>query len=272
MDILDINEVAEHVNDGDGFHFPFHLSGELPIWMTDLGITRFVVIELIVAAIMIVMFAMLAKKIRGGKAVKGRFWNMLEISLLYIRDNVVRPSIGKKEVADRYLPYIWTLFFFVLGCNLMGLVPGMGSPTGSLSLTVVLAVSTFVIGCCSGMMKYGAAGFWIGQVPHVDISPVLALIIKPMLFFIEIFGMLVKHSVLAVRLLANMFAGHTVVAVLMAFISGTAAYGAIWYPVALGSVGFCICMYLLELLVALIQAYIISFLSAMFIGMAIHQH
>jgi F-type H+-transporting ATPase subunit a len=122
------------------------------------------------------------------------------------------------------------------------------------------------------MMKYGIVGFWIGQVPHVDISPALALIIKPMLFFIEIFGMLVKHSVLAIRLLANMFAGHTVVAVLMAFISGTAAYGAIWYPVMLGSVGFCICMYMLELLVALIQAYIISFLSAMFIGMAIHQH
>jgi len=272
MEILDIKEVAEHVNDGNVFHFPFHLPGEIPSWMVDLGITRYVVIELIVVAIMIAMFVTLAQKIRGGKAAKGRFWNALEVFLLYIRDNVVRPSIGKKEVADRYLPYIWTLFFFVLGCNLMGLVPWMGSPTGSLSLTAVLAVMTFFIGCGSGMMKYGVAGFWFGQVPHVDVPPAMALVIKPMLFFIEIFGLFVKHCVLAIRLLANIFAGHMVIAVMMGFISGTAAYGFLWYPVMFGSVGFCICMSLLELLVALIQAYIISFLSAIFIGMAIHQH
>lgn len=272
MDILNIEEVSEHVNDGNAFHFPFHLPGELPEWLVRLGVSRYVVIELLVAVIMILLFVTLARKIRGGKTVKGRLWNALEITLVYIRDNVVRPSIGKKEVADRYLPYIWTLFFFVLGCNLMGLIPCMGSPTGSLSLTAVLAVSTFLVGCCSGMVKYGAVGYWLGQVPHVDIPPALAFVIKPMLFFIEVFGLLVKHSVLAIRLLANMFAGHTVIAVLMAFISGTAAFGAIWYPVTIGSVGFCICMNLLELLVALIQAYIISFLSAMFIGMAIHQH
>lgn len=272
MKLVDTNEVAGHVNDADAFHFPFHLPGDIPEWMLQLGITKFVLIEMFVAVVMILLFGILAAKIRGGKPVKGRFWNMLETMLLYIRDNVVRPSIGHKETADKFLPYIWTLFFFVLGCNLMGLVPCMGSPTGSLSLTAVLALFTFCIGACSGMMKYGVVGYWIGQVPSVDIPPALAVIIKPMLFVIEIFGLLVKHSVLAIRLLANMFAGHTVVAVVMAFISGTAALGAIWYPVAIGSVGFCICMYLLELLVAFIQAYIISFLSALFIGMAIHQH
>ena len=272
MNILDIDEVAEHVNDGNVFHFPFHLPGEIPTWMLDLKITRFVIIEVIVAVLMIAMFVTLAWKIRGGKPARGRFWNLLEVFLIYIRDNVVRPSIGHKEVADRFLPYIWTLFFFVLGCNLMGLVPWMGSPTGSLSLTAVLAVATFVIGCGSGMMKFGVVGFWLGQVPSVDVPPAMAMVIKPMLFFIEIFGMLVKHSVLAIRLLANMFAGHMVIAVMMGFISGTAAYGLLWYPVAFGSVGFCIFMSLLELLVAFIQAYIISFLSAIFIGMAVHQH
>lgn len=267
---IDLTEIAHHVADSNTLEFFGGVSVKLPV---QYGITKFVVIEMIVAILMILFFMTLAMKIRGGKQAKGRFWNMLEILLLYLRDEVVRPAIGHKEVADRYLPYIWTLFFFVLGCNLMGLVPFMGSPTGSLSLTAVFTVTTLGVGVCSGMMKYGAAGFWLGQVPKMDLPPALAVVIKPMLFFIEIFGMLIKHSVLAIRLLANMFAGHMVIAVVMAFISATVVYGLlVWVPVTIGSIGFCICMNMLELLVALIQAYIISFLSALFIGMAIHQH
>ncbi|MDR1957625.1 MAG: F0F1 ATP synthase subunit A [Planctomycetaceae bacterium] len=263
---LDIDSIAEHVNDAPSFHF-FDKHIELPFWITKYG-----VIELIVALMMVVLFLTFAQKIKGGKQPKGRLWNFLEVFLLYIRDNVVRPSIGHKEVADRYFPYICTLFFFVLGCNLLGLVPFLGSPTGSFSVTIVLALFTFLIGVCSGMKKYGAAGYWLGQVPNVEMPKAMAFVVKPMLFVIEVFGLLVKHSVLAIRLLANMFAGHTVVAVIMAFISGTAAFGAVWYPVAAGSIGFSICMNMLELLVAFIQAYIISFLSALYIGMAIHQH
>jgi len=266
---IDLGEVAGHVKDAPAFHFYDGNHLDLP---TQYGITKYVVIEFLVALIMIVLFVVLAHKIKGGKQAKGRIWNLLEVFLLYMRDHVVRPSIGHKETADRYLPYLWTLFFFVLGCNLMGMIPFLGSPTGSISLTIVLAASTFVIGIYSGMRKYGVVGFWIGQVPHVDVPPVMAVFLKPMLFVIEVFGMLIKHFVLAIRLLANMFAGHMVIAVVMTFISATATYGLLWYPVAAGSVAFAICMSLLELLVAFIQAYIISFLSALFIGAAIHRH
>ena len=266
---INLGDVAGHVKDTPSFHFcgGYHL--DMP---TQYGISRFVVIEFLVALTMIVLFVVLAQKIKGGKQAKGRIWNLLEVFLLYMRDHVVRPSIGPKEVADRYLPYIWTLFFFVLGCNLTGVIPFLGSPTGTISMTIIFAASTFVIGVYSGMLKYGVVGFWIGQVPHMDVPPAMAVVLKPMLFVIEVFGMLVKHSVLAIRLLANMFAGHMVIAVIMTFISATATYGLLWYPVAAGSIAFAICMSLLELLVAFIQAYIISFLSALFIGAAIHQH
>ena len=272
MELVNVKEVASHVKDADSFHLPFGIHIDVPQWMLNIGITKYIIIEVLVAAILIAVFVTYARKIKGGKPVKGRFWNMVEAMLLYVRDNIVRPSIGKKEVADRFLPYIWTLFFFVLGCNLLGLVPGLGSPTGSIAVTVVFALSTFAVGCVSGMRKYGVVGYWIGQVPHIDVHPAMGLFLKPMLFLIEVFGLFVKHCVLAIRLLANMFAGHTVIAVVMAFLAGTASFAYLWYPVALGSLGFSLGMNLLELLVAFIQAYIISFLSALYIGMAIHQH
>ena len=272
MELVNVNEVASHVNDADSFHLPFGLHLDIPQCLLNIGITKYIIIELVVAVVLVWMFTGLARRIKNGKPPKGRFWNMLEILLIYVRDNIVRPSIGKKEVADRFLPYIWTLFFFVLGCNLMGMVPGMGSPTGSIAITAVFALMTFSIGCFCGMKKYGPAGYWLGQVPHVDVPPLMAVFLKPMLFCIEVFGLMVKHCVLAIRLLANMFAGHTVIAVVMAFIAGTASFTYLWYPVTIGSLGFSLGMNMLELLVAFIQAYIISFLSALFIGMAIHQH
>ena len=272
MELVNVNEVASHVNDADSFHLPFGIHFGIPQCLLDVGITKYIIIEMLVALILIVMFVGLARRIKGGKVAKGRLWNMLEVMLLYVRGNIVRPSIGNKEVADRFLPYICTLFFFVLGCNLMGMIPGMGSPTGSIAITAVFALMTLVIGCFCGMKKYGLVGYWVGQVPHVDVPPLMAIFLKPMLFCIEVFGLFIKHGVLAIRLLANMFAGHTVIAVVMTFIAGTASFTYLWYPVTLGSLGFCLGMSMLELLVAFIQAYIISFLSALFIGMAIHQH
>ena len=119
----------------------------------------------------------------------------------------------------------------------------------------------------------GIIGYWLGLVPHMELPLVLALFLKPMILAIEVMGLCIKHSVLAVRLLANMFAGHLVLAVLIAFIGATAeSFIVLWAGVTFASVCGAAALSLLELFVAFLQAYIFAFLSALFIGMAVHQH
>ncbi len=265
-----VSDLAGHVKDTNSFHFPFW-HPEIPEFLTQFGITRFVIIELAVLAVMAAIFVPLAMKIRDGKPVKGRFWNMIELMLVYLKEQVIEPSIGKKSAAP-FIPYLWGLFFFVLLCNLAGMVPWAGSPTGSLSITVVLALATFAIVVFTGMKRHGAGGYWLGLIPPVDLPWPLGYILKPMLFVIEIVSLLIKHSVLAIRLMANMFAGHLTLAVFLAFISFTAGALLLWIPVTAGSIGLSVAISLLELLVAFLQAYIFTLLSAIYIGMSVHQH
>ncbi|MGL6226274.1 MAG: F0F1 ATP synthase subunit A [Thermoguttaceae bacterium] len=272
MASLNLPEIAGHVNDATSFHVPKVLGGATPELPVVLGhqLTKYMVLEIGVGLLMCLVFFLYAAKIRGGQLPKGRFWNLIEVFLLYLRDQVIRPSIGKHD-ADRFVPYLWTLFFFVLFCNLFGMLPWCGSPTGSLSVTAVLAGSTFVVVNFAGMKRYGIGKYWLGLVPHLDLPPALGILLKPMLFGIELAALLIKHVVLAIRLLANMFAGHMVLAVFLAFLPMSAGM-LWWYPIALGSVGMAIILSLLELFVAFLQAYIFMFLSALFIGMAVHQH
>lgn len=270
-----VNDLASHVKDTDGFHFPFW-HPELPDWLTKgfaeggLGVTKFVVIEFGVLFVMAALFIPLAVRVRGGQTVKGRFWNMIETMLVFLKEQVIEPSIGKKD-AGPYVPYLWGLFFFILFCNLAGMVPWGGTPTGSLSITVVLATSTFAVVVYTGMKRHGASGYWLGLVPHMDLPWPLGYILKPMLFVIEVVALFIKHIVLSIRLMANMFAGHLILAVFLAFISLTAGM-MLWYPVAIGSIGMSVCISFLELFVAFLQAYIFTLLSALYIGMSIHQH
>ncbi|HZZ27181.1 MAG TPA: F0F1 ATP synthase subunit A [Pirellulales bacterium] len=232
-------------------------------------LTKFMLIELVVAVLMAVVFIRLANRMRKSDMPKGRWWNMLEGMLVFIRDQVAHPAIGHD--AERFLPFLWHAFFFILICNLFGLLPWAGSPTASLSVTGALAISTFVIVLATGMGKFGVLGFWKAQVPHLDLPPLLAVFLIPMIFVIEVVGMFIKHGVLAIRLLANMMAGHLVLAVILAFIAATASSFLFWgvMPVSVFSV---VALSLLELLVAFIQAYVFTFLSALFIGMAVHPH
>ncbi|MBN2475770.1 MAG: F0F1 ATP synthase subunit A [Pirellulales bacterium] len=235
-------------------------------------LTKFMVLELVAAALMIVIFVWLARKMASGERPRGVLWNMFEAVVVFLRDEVARPAIGRKD-ADRFLPYIWTVFFFILFCNLLGLVPWAGSPTGAWGCTLVLALITFLTVIGTGMKKFGLIGFWTGQVPHMELPLVMAILIKPMVLLIEVFGLAIKHFVLSVRLLANMFAGHLVLAVILGFIAATAErHVAVWTGVMLSSVFGAIALSLLELFVAFLQAYIFAFLSALFIGMAVHQH
>ena len=269
-----VEHLAGHVKDGTSFHFPF-VHVEMPAFLTSLGITKFILLEMMAAALMLLIFIPMATRLRGGQPAKGRFWNMIEVFLVFLKEQVIVPAIGSPKDAAPYIPYLWTLFFFVLFCNLGGMVPWMGSPTGAITVTAILALCTLSIVIATGILRHGTVGFWRGMVPHVEgkVGPVnLATVLSPVLFVLEVFSFFVKHFSLCIRLMANMFGGHLMLAVFLAFIPMAAA-SAVWFvPVTIMSFGASVAISFLELFVAFLQAYIFTFLTSIYIGMAIHQH
>ncbi len=292
-DPLDAAHLIGHVKDATYFELPRFLGGQVqipqpfedmkPVTLSvgfkpiddrieplDFKITKFMVLEVAVALVLVLLFSWLALRLRKADRPKGAMTNALEAMIVFIRDDVARPAIGGHD-ADHFMPYLLTIFFFVLGCNLFGMLPWAGSATGALATTGALAFLTFGTVVLSGMAKLGPVGFWVGQVPHMDLPLALSIILKPMIFVIELMGMGIKHFILAMRLLANMMAGHLVLAVIMAFIAASAASIA-WWAVMPASMLGAVALSLLELFVAFLQAYIFTFLSALFIGMAVHPH
>ena len=271
-----VEHLAGHVKDGNSFHVPWG-SIEIPSFLTNIGITKYVVLELMVATAVVAIFVPMARRLRGGLPAKGRFWNMMEVVLVYLRDNVIVAGIGSRKDAVPYVPYLWALFFFILFCNLAGMVPWLGSPTGAVTVTLVLSLLTLVVVTTTGILRHGPVGFWSGMVPHVEgkVGPInLATVLTPILFVLEVFSFFVKHCTLCIRLIANMFGGHLMMAVFVGFIAMSALSGwyLIWIPVTFLSVGASVAISFLELLVACLQAYIFTFLTSVYIGMAIHQH
>ncbi len=235
------------------------------------NLSKFMILESVVAIILIVVFSRLARKVGSGASPKGTSWNLLESIVVYLRDHVARPAIGGHD-ADRFLPLLLTMFFFILGCNLMGMVPWAGSPTGSFGVTLALAAVTLCTVFIGGMAKFGPIGFWLNQVPHMDLPWYMAPL-KLGIFVIEVLGMFIRHGVLAVRLLANMVAGHLVLLGIMALAFSVAgAVSTHWGLTAVIAVIGATLFNCLELFVALLQAYIFTFLSALFIGAAVHHH
>src|SRR5271157_2639048 len=181
---MDLAELGEHVRDSDRFHFPFGWTRELPR-VFGFQVTKFMVLELIAAALMLFIFLTLARRIRGGGPPKGLFWNFFEVMLVFIRDEVARPSIGKHD-ADKFLPFLWNIFFFILFCNLLGILPWAGSPTGALTVTAALAGITFCAVVGTGLQKFGIGGFFKSLVPHMDLPKAMAVFLIPMIFVIEL--------------------------------------------------------------------------------------
>jgi F-type H+-transporting ATPase subunit a len=283
----DVGHHIGHVKDSDYFELPQILGGKIkipqpfesagvnikmpyPVENLDLHITKFMVLETVVALVMIILFIWVAQNVASAKPPRGRVWNLFEAFLVFIRDQIARPAIGKHD-ADRFVPFLWTIFFFVLFCNLIGMLPWTGTPTGAMGTTLALALVTFGVVVGSGMAKLGPVNFWKAQVPHMDLPKPIAMIVVPLIFVIEVVGLLIKHFVLAVRLLANMFAGHLVLSVILGFIAA-ALPPLLWWGVMPASVLGAVALNMLELLVAFIQAYIFTFLSGLFIGMAVHPH
>jgi F-type H+-transporting ATPase subunit a len=234
-------------------------------------ITHFMVMELIAAVLMVLILVPVVRHIARTPYSRGWFMNMFEAMLLFIRDDVARPAIGGHG-ADRYLPYLWTVFFFVLFNNLLGMFPGGASATGNVNVTAVLALMTLAVVLGAGMREMGVVGYWLGIVPHMDVPAWLKPPLWGLMFVIEVAGLLIRHVVLAVRLFANMFAGHVVLAVILGFILMTKFLAPSFFLVTPASLIGVVLLSLLELFVAFLQAYIFTFLSALFIGSAVHPH
>jgi F-type H+-transporting ATPase subunit a len=267
----------DHAVDQTFLEFPwwrpphFDLRMELP---SPLGfqLTRFIVMEAVAALLMIVILIPVVRHISRNRVSRGWFFNMFEAVLLFIRDQIARPSIGGHG-ADRFLPYLWTVFFFVLFNNLLGMIPGGAAATGNVNVTAVLAIWTLGIVIAAGTREMGAAGFWVGMVPHIDVPwPWLHKPLWLLMFGIEVSGLFIRHIVLAIRLFANMFAGHIVLSVILGFILMAGFMRPAFFVVAPASLISVILLSLLELFTAFLQAYIFTFLSALFIGSAVHPH
>jgi len=252
-----------------------------------LGISKYMLLEVAVGGAILLLFTWLAKRIASGTPAKGRMANLLEVMLLFVRDQIARPAIDDKHAhadehghvhhdGDKFVPLLWTLFFFILGCNLLGMVPWAGSPTASFSVTLALAAATFLGGFVGGVKAMGLAGYFKNLVPPIDMPAYLfplKIIISLGLFGIELLGLVIKHLILAVRLLANMVAGHLVLLGIMALIPAAAAMSTgMWGTVTGISVVSATLFSVLELFVAFLQAYIFTFLSALFIGASVHHH
>lgn len=195
--------------------------------------------------------------------------NLMEPIILFIRDDIAKPSIGEHKY-ERFMPFLLSVFFFIWFNNMMGLIPifpGGANVTGSISVTMVLALFTFVITTISGNRNYWQHIFNMPGVPWWVKFPV------PLMPVIEIIGMMTKPFVLMVRLFANITAGHIIV---LGFFSLIFIFGEMNVGLGLGvsvlSLAFTIFMSMLELLVALIQAYVFTLLSAIYFGMATEEH
>lgn len=204
---------------------------------------------------------------------------LLEVALVWVRDEIVYPWLGP-ERGRRYLPLIWTLFFFILFSNLFGLLPlpfypgthtdAFAVATADLAVTGALAIIVFVVTQVSGMREHGFARYWARLVPAG-----VPMVLIPIVFIVEFMGLFTKPFALTVRLFANMVAGHALLAILFGFLIGVEYYAQpiIGMPETIAATGFLLFIMLFETLIALIQAYIFSVLSAIFISQAVaHEH
>jgi len=244
--------------------------GDPVILPADLSITKNVAAVMISAFLICLIFISIAKtyKRREGEAPKG-LQSFMEPIIIFIRDDIAKSSIGEKHYA-RYMPFLLTIFFFILFNNLLGLVPifpGGANVTGNLAVTGVMAVFTFLITSFSGNRAYWQHIFNPPDVPWWLKIPI------PLIPIIELMGIITKPFVLMVRLFANITAGHIII---LGFISLIFIFGNmniyLGYGVSVVSVLFSVFMSLLELLVAFIQAYVFTLLSALYFGMATEEH
>jgi len=257
---------------------PFAVGWEIKIPLgpvvLDLSITKHVLFMFFAAALVLLIMIPAARHAerahregakRGPKGVA----NVVEAFILFLRDEVALPNIG--HGGERFVPFVVTVFFFILMCNLLGLLPWGASPTGNLAMTAVLAVITFITVEIAGMKALGAKGyaktiFYAPEGMSTAMKIPMYLIMTP----VEFLGKLTKPFALAIRLYANMTAGHAVVLALTGLLVAASLASALF--VAPAPVIMAVAIMILEIFVAFLQAYIFAMLSAVFIGLIRHAH
>lgn len=230
----------------------------LELFGIDISITKNVIVMWVIAAVLVILFSIVAKKYKKSLIPNG-LANFFEIIVLFVKEEIVIPTIGKGY--EKYLPYLLTVFFFVLFGNLFGLIPYSSTITGSITVTAALAAISFFATQIGGIKNNGVIGYFKGLMP-----PGMPILILPIMIVVEILGLFTKPFSLCIRLFANMIAGHVVIYSLIGLIFLLETIF-----VAPLSVAFALFIYLLEILVALIQAYVFTILTSLYIGMAIHQ-
>jgi len=227
----------------------------------DFSLTRNVVQMILALALLVYLVIGAAKKYQNGgvKVAPTGFQNALEPIITFIRDEVGKSNLGHKY--ERYMPYLLTVFFFILINNIIGLIPGTANVTGNIAFTLVLAVISLLV------ILFSTNGhFWL----HIFWPPGVPFLVKFILIPVELLGVFIKPAALMIRLFANMVAGHIVITcfILLIFIFGAMSNVAGWgfSPV---SIAFTVFIYFIEILVAFIQAFIFTNLTAVFIGQAI---
>ncbi|HEV2642158.1 MAG TPA: F0F1 ATP synthase subunit A [Candidatus Elarobacter sp.] len=259
-----------HVIDYPCFRTGFMCEAHLPIWAPlhiggltlDLSPTKHVVWLLISATVVIVTLLLAARAharhTATGAAPKG-FANGIEAMVLYLRNEVVLNNVGPH--GEKYVPFVLTLFFFILFANLLGLIPYGSTATGNIAVTGTLALITFIVVEIAGMRSLGKA--YLGTIiywPH-DMSLPMKIFMTPIMTPVEIIGKFTKPFALMIRLFANMTAGHVIVLALIGLIF---TFGSYW--VVPGPFLMAIGIMLLEVFVAFLQAYVFALLAAVFIG------
>jgi F-type H+-transporting ATPase subunit a len=228
----------------------------------DLSITKNVVQMLIALTILVVLMVAIANKYKKGQGVQSapKGWqNAIEPVITFVRDEVAKPNLAGKY--QKYLPYLLTVFFFILINNIFGLLPGSANVTGNIAFTIVLGIVSFFVILFSTNKHFWGHIFWYPGVPVV----VKLLIMLP----VELLGVFTKPFALIVRLFANMVAGHIIILsfITLIFIFGSMNAIAGWGFSPM-SVLFAVFIYLIEIMVAFIQAFIFTNLTAVFIGQA----
>jgi F-type H+-transporting ATPase subunit a len=224
----------------------------------DLSITKHVLMMWIASALVVFVFRF---AFREPHAIHSGLANLLEAIIVFLRDEVILPNMG--EEGRPYLPYLLTVFFFILFCNLLGLIPFGATATGNVSVTAALAIMSLVMIQVGGIKAHGMQHHLQNLIPHG-----LPIWLLPIMIPVEIMGQFTKPFALCIRLFANMTAGHIVI---LSFLSMIFILKSIF--VAPVSVFFALFISLLELFVAFLQAYIFTMLTSLFIGMSIHpQH
>ena len=237
-------------------HFELHPLVHLSLLGFDISINKAIIAMWVALAIVFGLFMLVVKN--GVRLIPGKLQSVLEMALEFVRD-MVEEFIGKEE-APKYFPFVMTLFFFILACNLIGMIPGSYTITSQLVVTGTFAGFIFILTLFIGFAKHGF------HFLTILVPPGVPKIMIPVMIPIEIISMLARPISLSVRLFANMTAGHTILFVLFSLaMSASLMIG--WVPF-----GFTVVINGLELAIAFIQAYIFTILTCVYIGDVIHLH